>query len=333
MLSPFPMSIRRQVRSYELMSLRRGPVANMFQLLFREGMMVELKYGGSELGRIKAKSNRRKVEAYWLGFLEGVLASESIESLEVASIRAEAEQFLQLFGDADAADLIQDLDTTYSDYHGEIFGIISGIVDYRLRPFSESSPNDCCNRFFGFCAGIACDNRLKIKEVEKLIDRVDRNVHLFDDSRIAALKAVAVRAISDGHLSMEEEEDIGGWIVRLVGDSCADTGLPTYGNTPSIDGVLRDASMLVFENAGFVVTGAFSLGPRKVIEGWIVERGGLVSRSVSRSTDYLIIAAIASRDWLHSHQGTKIIEARKLRENGGHIHFVEELTFRKALGL
>jgi hypothetical protein len=63
-----------------------------------------------------------------------------------------------------------------------------------------------------------------------------------------------------------------------------------------------------------------------------VERGGLVSRSVSRSTDYLIVAAIASRDWLHSHQGTKIIEALKLREKGGSIHFVEELTFRKALG-
>jgi len=31
-----------------------------------------------------------------LGFLEGVLATESIESLAVASIRPEAEQFLQL---------------------------------------------------------------------------------------------------------------------------------------------------------------------------------------------------------------------------------------------
>lgn len=292
----------------------------------------QLKYGGSALGRIHAKSNRRKAEAYWLGFLEGVLASESIENLEVASIQAEAEQFLQLFEDADAADLIQDLDTAYSDFHEEIFGIISGIVDYRLRPFSESSPNDCCNRFFGFCAGIACDNRLKIKEVEKLIHRIDRNAHLLDDARIVALKAVAVEAISDGHLSMEEEEDIGEWIVRLVGDSCADTGLPTYGNTPAIDGVLRDSSLLVFENAGFVVTGAFSIGPKKIIEGWIVERGGLVSRTVSRSTDYLIVAAIASRDWLHSHQGTKIMEARKLRENGGRINFVEEVTFRKALG-
>ncbi|MER8595306.1 hypothetical protein NKH33_27775 [Mesorhizobium sp. M1182] len=94
-----------QVSICELMSLRRRLVANMFhKLLFREGMMAELKHGGSTLGRIHAKSNGRKVEAYWLGFLEGVLASESIESLELASIRAEAEQFRQLFGDADAAD-------------------------------------------------------------------------------------------------------------------------------------------------------------------------------------------------------------------------------------
>jgi hypothetical protein len=215
------------------------------KLLFREGMMAgsdELKYGGFSLGRIHAKSKRRKAEAYWLGFLEGVLASESIESLEVASIRAEAEQFLQLFGDDDAADLIQDLDTAYSDYHGEIFGVISGIVDYRLRSFAEGSSKDCCNRFFGFCAGISCDSRLKIKEVEKLIDRIDQNAQLLEDARIAALKEAVAEAISDGHLSIEEEEDIGEWIVRLVGDSCADTGLPTYGNTPSIEGVLRDPS-------------------------------------------------------------------------------------------
>lgn len=292
----------------------------------------ELKYGGFALGRIHAKSNRRKAEAYWLGFLEGVLASESIESLEIASIRAEAEQFLHLFGDEDAADLIQDLDTAYRDYHDEIFGAISGIVDYRSKPFDvDSSPKDTSNRFFGFCAGIACDGRLKIKEVEKLITRIDQAAALDEDSRIVSLRRIASEAISDGVLSSEEEEDIAEWIARLVGDSCADTGIATYGNTLSIEGVLRDPGKLVFQNAGFVVTGAFSIGPRKVIERWILERGGAVAKSVSRNTDYLVIAAVASRDWLHSHQGTKIIEARKLREIGGRPHFVEEITFRKAL--
>lgn len=292
----------------------------------------ELKYGGFALGRIHGKSNRRKAEAYWLGFLEGVLASESIESLEIASIRAEAEQFLRLFGDEDAADLIQDLDTSYRDYHDEIFGVISGIVGYRSRPFNEdSSSKDSCNRFFGFCAGIACDGRLKIKEVEKLITRIDQAAALEGDSRVLSLRRVALAAISDGVLSSEEEEDIGEWIARLVGDSCADTGIATYGNTPVIEGVLRDPGELVFRDAGFVVTGAFSIGPRKVIERWIIERGGAVAKSVSRSTDYLVIAAVASRDWLHSHQGTKIIEARKFREQGGRPYFVEEITFQKAL--
>lgn len=95
--------------------------------------------------------------------------------------------------------------------------------------------------------------------------------------------------------------------------------------------MLRDPDKLVFRDAGFVVTGAFSMGPRKVIERRILERGGTVAKSVSRNTDYLVIAAVASRGWLHSHQGTKIIEARKLRERGGRPHFVEEITFRRAL--
>lgn len=296
--------------------------------------MTELKYGGFSLGRINAKRNHRKAEAYWLGFLEGVLASESIENLEIDSIRAEAAQLLCLFGDEDAADLIQDLDTAYNDYHGEIYAVISGIVDYRLRSFNHSpEANDRCNRFFGFCAGIACDGRLKVNEVEKLIGMIDQDTEFLDDARIAGIRKVAAEAISDRHLSAEEEEDISEWIARLVGDSCADTGLPTYGNSPAIDGVLRDPATVVFENAAFVVTGAFSMAPRKVIESWIASRGGVVTKSVSRSTDYLVVAAVASRDWLHSHQGTKIIEARKLHEQGGRPHFVDELTFRRALEL
>jgi NAD-dependent DNA ligase len=292
----------------------------------------ELKYGGAALGRIHAKSNHRKAEAYWLGFLEGVLASDAIEDLEVDSIRIEAEQFLQLFGDEDADDLIQDLDTSYSDYHREIFEVISGIVDYRSGAFGRnSSSKDCCNRFFGFCAGIACDGRLTIKEVERLIHRINEAPDLADDSRIISLKNVATEAISDRHLSADEEEDIGSWIARLVGDSCVDTGLATYGNSPAIEGVIRDHRQLVFRDAGFVVTGTFSIGPRKLIERWIAQRGGEVAKSVSGKTDYLVVAAIASRDWLHSHQGTKIIQARRLREKGGRPSFVEELTFRRAL--
>lgn len=172
-----------------------------------------------------------------MGFLEGVLASGSIESLETASIRAEAEQFLRLFGDEDAADLIQDLDSAYTDFHNEIFGVISGIVDYRSKAFAaECDAKDTCNRFFGFCAGIACDGRLKVKEVEKLIGRIGRAPVLEEDPRIVSFRSVALEAVTDGHLSPEEEEDIGEWIARLVGDSCADTGIATYGIRPRLKG-------------------------------------------------------------------------------------------------
>jgi hypothetical protein len=179
------------------------------------------------------------------------LASESIENLEIESIRAEAAQLLCLFGDDDAADLIQDLDTAYADYHGEIYAVISGIVDYRSRSFNyEPEAKDRCNRFFGFCAGIACDGRLKVNDVEKLIGMIDQDTEFLDDPRMSGLRKAAAEAISDRHLSADEEKDFSEWIARLVGDSCADTGLPTYGNTPSIDGVLRDPAKLVFENAG-----------------------------------------------------------------------------------
>ncbi|WP_337956257.1 hypothetical protein [Devosia sp. ZB163] len=62
----------------------------------------------------------------------------------------------------------------------------------------------------------------------------------------------------------------------------------------------------------FVLTGKFQIGPRKAVASMIVDRGGQFKDSVCGKTNTLI-AVTASRDWKHSHEGTKIICAQGLR--------------------
>ncbi|HDZ72486.1 MAG TPA: hypothetical protein ENH55_06840 [Aurantimonas coralicida] len=292
----------------------------------------ELEHEGVALANIHRKANQRKAAAYWLGFLRGVLASSRVETREMGPLRIEAEQFLTLLHDEDAAELIRDLDTAWDDTSAEIYSVIECIVGVRSREFVIETDKDEVNEFYGFCAGIACDNVITPHEVEKLIDRVWRSDILLDDRRVASMAKTVSFAIADGRITPDESEDICDWITRLVGDSAADTGVATFGNVGVIDGALDDPAEVVFEGRMFVLTGKFAIGPRKAVARMIAERGGGWKNAVCRKTDYLAVAASASRDWRHTHEGLKIMRAMKLRGKGGRPHMVQEPTLAVALG-
>lgn len=292
----------------------------------------QLDWGGAELSRIHRKRNFRKAETYWIGFLRGVLASEKVEHLELPALRAEAEGFLRQFNDADANDLIQDLDIDYENHKMEIFNIVQCIVDERSKNLSIESDKDTVNHFYGYCGGIACDNWITPREVESLLFEIEMQKELIADKRISSLQRIARKAISDRKLDQKEGQEICDWISRLVGDSCADTGLSTLENMPVAEGCLSDPSKIVFKESIFVVTGAFALAPRKVLISCISGRGGIVRKTVTRKTDYLVIAGRPSRDWIHTHAGTKIVNARQLRELHEKPNLVDEYVFSHALG-
>lgn len=287
---------------------------------------------GPDLKRIHAAANNRKAVAYWLGFLKGVLASDEIEQAEYDPLRIEAENFLNLLRDPDASELIEDLHL-WRDQPRELYEIIENIIEWRSREFVVRSEKDEINEFYGFCAGIACDNRITPQEVERLLAKLETRPRLLADQRIQNLRMAARLSIADGRITAEESEDICGWIARLVGDSASDTGLPTFGNVGVLEDALEDPNGIVFEERMFVLTGLFVLGPRKAIQRMISQRGGRYKDNVCGKTHYLCVAAEASRDWKHSHEGLKIIRARELKAEGKGPDLVHEATLAKALSL
>ncbi|WP_434722785.1 hypothetical protein [Mesorhizobium sp. RIZ17] len=146
----------------------------------------KLEHEGSALGRIHAQANHRKALGYWLGFLKGVMASERVERAEMPPLRVEAEQFLSLLHDNDAAELIRDLDM-WSGAPDEVYAVLETIIGIRSREFAAANDKDEVNEFYGFCAGIACYNSITPAEVEKLLSRLDSSAILQKDSRVASL--------------------------------------------------------------------------------------------------------------------------------------------------
>ena len=118
-----------------------------------------------------------------------------------------------------------------------------------------------------------------------------------------------------------------------MGDSYADTGLSALGGVPIFeDTVTRLAEGDILEKT-FVLTGSFSISPRRIIEDAIAELGGSISRTVSKKTDYLIVASEASRDWIHTHKGTKIDKALQLRDVHAKPAIIEEYTLLKVVSI
>lgn len=289
----------------------------------------KLEHEGNFLGRVHAKSNYRKALAYWLGFLNGVLASDDVQELEVLPLATEAQTFLGLFGPQNAENLVGDLTELGPADRFQAFRSVEAIISRRSNELIFDDPKDEVNQFFGFCAGIACDNKITPGEVERLLAQISPT--LLKNDRIASLRKAALLSIQDGQITPEESQDICEWISKLVGDSAADTGVATFGNVGIVDGAIDDPKRVVFDGRMFVLTGKFEIGPRKAIATMISDRGGRWKDSVCGKTDYLAIAVTASKDWKHSHEGLKIIHAMDLRKKGGLPNLVVEHTLSQAL--
>ena len=88
---------------------------------------------------------------------------------------------------------------------------------------------------------------------------------------------------------------------------------------------------VVFEGSTFVFAGDMAYGPHRACEREVVELGGTCERSVTRRTDYLVIGALAARDWSQEGFGARVSEAVQLRTRGASIAIVSEEHWVAAL--
>lgn len=69
-----------------------------------------------------------------------------------------------------------------------------------------------------------------------------------------------------------------------------------------------------FTDRAFVLTGVFYFGSRAKCEEEVARRGGQTRRSVSGSTNYIVIGGICNPQWLYANAGTKIEAAQQFRK-------------------
>lgn len=163
----------------------------------------------------------------------------------------------------------------------------------------------------GLAKGIVADGVVNEDEAMALMTWADNHPELAMAFPGNVLYRRLGRIFDDGYASEEECEDLRGLLQELaggeggmVGGETASTGLPLDDPQPQVE----------IPDRVFVLTGRFAYGTRKACEEAVRRVGGWVEPNVTQRTDYLVIGAFASRDWIQTSYGRKIEKAMDYRE-------------------
>ncbi len=289
-----------------------------------------------DVDQLQKGANDRKREVYWIGFLQGALSSNRIESGEEDAILAEADKFVEFFEDPDASDLAEDIRARCFSGQNDFMNALENVIKEKRGEIQAAAPyseRDEINEFLGFCAGIVCDGLILKAEAEAMLSRFHDSMVLSSSVVFRDLWRALEAALADKILTEEESEEVRAWIALLVGDGYVDTGIPNIGNTAELDEPIRDAAQIALKGACVVLTGPMRMGTRDFIIAEIEGCGGEVGKTTTRKTDYVVVSSTASKNWRTTHFGTKIERAKELIVEGYKLRFVTEAALEAAIKL
>ncbi|EBH6782433.1 NAD-dependent DNA ligase [Salmonella enterica] len=198
----------------------------------------------------------------------------------------------------------QDLKRHLLDIQRDILDIPE--VDF----FSKESDLHLLN---GLCKGLISDKALSDEEVRYLDWWLTQNGTLKNNYPGKELYKLVKEILNDGVITAEESQTLHKALVDFTGcdlESGVVDGLSTKLPVDS------DAE-IELEGKIFCLTGVFMAGKRSHVEDILKRCNGLISNTVTKKIDYLVIGTLSSRDWRFSSHGRKIEKAISYRDNEG----------------
>lgn len=124
--------------------------------------------------------------------------------------------------------------------------------------------------------------------------------------------------LADGALDSDEQKDLLSIIMNIGRPRTNDNLI-----VPSLP-IDEPAPVISFESRNFCFTGVFDYGSRNDCITITQQRGGVISKGVTKKLHYLVIGNIGSEVWKHTNFGLKIAKAVSYRESGVPIAIIAE---------
>jgi hypothetical protein len=179
----------------------------------------------------------------------------------------------------------------------------------------------------GLCSGILADGVVTDDEIRVFKQWVDQCTLLEGVYPFTEIFPKVDRLFANGFPHEDGRAELRAIIEAVCGHSPSAKPGQTYSTKlPFCD---PPPGQIYFPGRTFVITGKFECGPRKDVFESIRKFGGLpTASSPTRTTHYLVVGKLASRDWCNSNHGRKIEKAVELREAGSGIAIIGEDYWR-----
>ncbi|EJK2113534.1 BRCT domain-containing protein [Vibrio navarrensis] len=239
------------------------------------------------------------------GILSGITTDKQINEKELLFLDAWLRDRLEYAaGDGDVTDLLQQISDVLEDgvitqeEMEDTLSLIDCILEYRENPPETTSLQEV----FGFIQGVVSDGIVTDKELRNVLKIVAQNIHV----PMCALLAERLKkaATNDEKVAL---------LKSFSGHYFEETGTTQNWSSFLSDNLPDDYD---FQGKKVCFTGEVIGVPRSTLKSHLNKLGGLITKTVSKNTDILVVGDGCSKGWIQSNYGTKLDSACKLKLSG-----------------
>jgi NAD-dependent DNA ligase len=175
----------------------------------------------------------------------------------------------------------------------------------------------------GAAGVIIFDGKVSDEEIKFLKEWIQKHRPYLTKFPLDKLKTLFEGILADGVVSETERQDLFNFLCTIA------TGVR---NNLAVDGIFSAKPQIEFRGKEFLFTGDMDFGSRSKAEKAVLERGGLLSKSCSKKTHYLVVGNLGSEAYKYGRYGTKIEKALELKKSRkSDIQIVREHNFVEAV--
>jgi len=188
----------------------------------------------------------------------------------------------------------------------------------------------------GILHGILSDNVINAEELMELRGWMQDHYYLESVYPYDEVYSLIHKVLQDGHVDEEEQK-----LLKAFFGDFVDTQASVNINKSEIEQLKREIAIsgicalgpnIEIPDRTFCFTGESSRATRAEMEKIVLSRGGQVSKSVTKNTDFLIVGDNGNPCWAFSCYGRKIEQAIGYRKKGARIIIAHEVDFWDAVG-
>jgi len=186
--------------------------------------------------------------------------------------------------------------------------------------FDSAATRQSLGELLGLARGLLADRQLTDDEIHFLNDWLEERYWIASAFPGNVIHERIRDVLEDGVITEEERSHLVDTLNMLIEDRLEDLAEQVDLTELWFD----EVALIEFSKTRFCLTGNFVYGPKSVCQTAIEKRGGVVTPSVNRKAQFLVVGGLGVDEWREGGLGAEIETAMRLRAQGKPVKIIPE---------